>query len=242
MAPGAPRGGEGPRPSFVNGSSGRPRTPIDRPPINPRARPRSSGRVRSGRGLVRRTPRFVPVLRLKPARGPRRGTRSSARAPRAPRIRRRPNRQPRSTKGPSPVSANRRTRCTRCPGRTCAGTPEPHTEPSLRERLRRRPWTPPAPRPSQPLPREGPRWSVPEQIRSTPANSGRLTPAKATHRSSSPTISSPADHEVRCTEEVHLPQLEDDLRKSHRASSGGVSLTHLNRGERRRRGASASRP
>jgi len=52
-----------------------------------------------------------------------------------------------------------------------------HTEPSLRERLRHR-WTPPARRSRRPLPRKGPRWSVPEQIRSTPAGSGRLTPTR----------------------------------------------------------------
>jgi len=57
------------------------------------------------------------------------------------------------------------------------GDPEPHTEPSLRERLRR-PWTPPAPRPSQPLPRKGPSWSVSEQIRSAPASSGCHTPTR----------------------------------------------------------------
>ena len=53
------------------------------------------------------------------------------------------------------------------------GDPESHTEPSLRERLRR-PWTPPTPRPSRPLSRKGPGWSVAaaEQIRSTPARIG----------------------------------------------------------------------
>ena len=38
------------------------------------------------------------------------------------------------------MSADHRTQCRRCPGRTRTGTPSPTTEPSLRERLRR-PWT-----------------------------------------------------------------------------------------------------
>jgi hypothetical protein len=58
------------------------------------------------------------------------------------------------------MSANRRTRYGRRPGRTCAGDPESHAEPSLRERLRR-PWTPPTPRPSRPLSRKSPGWPAP---------------------------------------------------------------------------------
>ena len=63
------------------------------------------------------------------------------------------------------------------------GDPEPHTEPSLRERLRR-PWTPPTPRPSRPLSGKGPGWSAPSSLAATaPAgtNPVQIPPDTARH-------------------------------------------------------------
>jgi hypothetical protein len=97
-------GGDEAQPPFVSGSSGRPRTPIDH------QRPRStstqlgpcSGAIRAGRAspMIRSGSTSDRPLLL-----------AGAALPRLMRT--------------SPESADRRTRCARHPGRTCAGTPSP---------------------------------------------------------------------------------------------------------------------
>jgi hypothetical protein len=82
-------------------------------------------------------------------------------------------------------------------------------------------------------------------VRSASSRNG-AAPANPTRRSSSPTSSSPSAHEPPCTEEVHLPQSENDLRQSHSdwpgaprpvypAITPGVSSTPVKDGGRRRR-------
>ena len=171
MAPGSLVVGEGSRPPFVSGSSGPPRTPVDAHHLRTTSTQLRPCAAENAVG------RLDPQIRSGSTSEARRGTRSSARA--APCTSHKS-----AVKSPGGVDegtfpgVGRSSYAVHAVSRTnLCGDPEPHTEPSLRERLRR-PWTPPAPRPSRPLPRKGPRWSVPELIRSTPASSAHLTPTR----------------------------------------------------------------